>query len=128
MMKRPEGKEATEPNAGGLKHEQYFPWGTEAWKAAHGLRNGVESVNHNLKRSQFEGIADSGKRAVRGNTFTYLVVALATVVENLRQIISFFEGQLAIVTLNAKNHKLPRTHWQSERVTPTDQRALAPPE
>jgi hypothetical protein len=78
MMKRPEGKEATEQNAGGL---------------------------HNLKRSQFEGIADSGKRAVRGNTFTYLVVALATVVENLRQIISFFERQLAIVTLNAKNHK-----------------------
>jgi hypothetical protein len=92
-MKRPVGKEAENSNAGGLKHEQYFPWGTDDWCAANGMRNGVESVNRNLKRSQYEEIADPDKRAVRGNTFTYLVVALATVVENLRNIMSPRHGR-----------------------------------
>jgi hypothetical protein len=121
MMKRPTGKEALEANAGGLKHEQYFPYGTEDWTAANGLRNGVESVNRNIKRSQYEDIADPDKRAVRGNTFTYLVAALATVVENLRQIISFYKRQLAVVTYTAKNKNLPSTFWQS--ASPADQEA-----
>jgi hypothetical protein len=112
-MKRPEGKEAEKSNAGGLKHEQYFPWGTDEWYAANGMRNGVESVNRNLKRSQYEDIADPDKRAVRGNTFTYLVVALATVVENLRNILSFYKRQLSITTLSPKNNRLPGSFWQS---------------
>ena len=70
MMKRPSGKEAGAPNAGGLKHEQYFPHGREDWEAANGLRNGVESVNRNIKRGHYEDIADPDKRAIRGNTFT----------------------------------------------------------
>ncbi len=111
MMKRPP-EDAAEANAGGLKHEQYFPYGTEDWVAANGLRNGVESVNRNIKRSQYEDIADPDKRAVRGNTFTYLVAALATVVENLRQIVSFHKRQLAVVPLTAKNKNLPSTFWQ----------------
>jgi hypothetical protein len=53
-MKRPEGPEAEQLNAGGLKHEQYDPWGSDEWLAANGMRNGVESVNRNLKRSQYE--------------------------------------------------------------------------
>jgi hypothetical protein len=114
MMKRPEGKEAEDANAGGLKHEQYFPFGDTDWTAAAGLRNGVESVNRNLKRSQYEDIADPDKRAVRGNTFTYLVVALATVIENLRQIINFYKRQLATITLTPKNNKLPETFWQGQ--------------
>jgi hypothetical protein len=109
MMKRPVGNEALEANAGGLKHEQYFPYGTADWDAANGLRNGVESVNRNIKRSQYEDIADPDKRAVRGNTFTYLVATLATVVENLRQIVSFYKRQLAVVPLTAKNKNLPST-------------------
>jgi hypothetical protein len=52
-MKRPVGNEALEANAGGLKHEQYFPYGTPDWDAANGLRNGVESLNRNIKRSQY---------------------------------------------------------------------------
>jgi hypothetical protein len=112
MMKRPVGVEALEANAGGLKHEQYFPYGTEDWVAAAGLRNGVESVNRNIKRSQYEDIADPDKRAVRGNTFTYLIATLATVVENLRQIVSFYKRQLSVVPLTAKNKNLPSTFWQ----------------
>lgn len=120
MMKRPRGKEAEDANAGGLKHEQYFHYGTTEWKSAYAMRNGVESVNRNLKRSQYEDIADPDKRAVRGNTFSYIVIALATVVENLRQMLSFFKRCLAIASVTPKNRKLPGTFWQS---TPTD-RAL----
>ncbi len=112
-MKRPEGKAAEDANAGGLKHEQYFPWGTDEWRAANGMRNGVESVNRNLKRSQYEDIADAEKRAVRGNTFTYLVVAIGTVVENLRKIISFYKNQLRLTTISPKNNRLPSSYWQS---------------
>jgi hypothetical protein len=120
------GNEALEASAGGLKHEQYFPYGTADWDAANGLRNGVESVNRNIKRSQCEDIADPDKRAVRGNTFTYLVATLATVVENLRQIVSFYKRQLAVVPLTAKNKNLPSTFRKipaSNQLTPTQ----APP-
>ena len=127
MMKRPIGKEADEPNAAGLKHEQYFPYGSDDWKAANGLRNGVESVNRNIKRSQYEDIADPDKRAVRGNTFTYLVAALATVVENLRQIVSFYKRQLAVVTYTPKNKNLPSTFWQSDRQSDQKDREQQPP-
>jgi hypothetical protein len=78
------------------------------------MRNGVESVNRNMKRSQYEDIADPEKRAVRGNTFTYLVVALAAVVENLRKMISFFKDQLAVEKLSPKNNRLPGSYWQSD--------------
>lgn len=88
--------------------------GSEDWSATKGLRNGVESLNRNIKRSQYEDIADPDKRAVRGKTFTYLVAALAAVVENLRQIVSFYKRQLAVVTLTAKNKNLPSTFWQSD--------------
>jgi hypothetical protein len=124
IMKRPIEDEAEDPNAGGLKHEQYFPWGSDEWTRANGLRNGVESVNRNLKRSQYEDIADPDSRAVRGNTFTYLVVALATVVENLRQIKSFFKAQLATVAFTAKNKNTPSAFWQLDE-TAEEQLATA---
>ncbi|MES2094996.1 MAG: hypothetical protein V4531_14485 [Actinomycetota bacterium] len=117
-MKRPAGDEAEPANAGGLKHEQYYVWGSDEWCAANGMRNGVESVNRNLKRSQYEDIADAEKRAVRGNTFTYLVVAIGTVVENLRKIVSFYKNQLRTKTLSPKNNRLPGSYWQ-----PADQSA-----
>ncbi|WP_394771333.1 hypothetical protein [Lacisediminihabitans sp.] len=113
LMKRPEGKDADIPNAGGLKHEQYYPWGGDNWRAANGMGNGLESVNRNLKRSQYEDIADAEKRAVRGNTFSYLVIALATVVENMRKIVSFYKEQLKLRTLTPKNNRLPGSYWQS---------------
>jgi hypothetical protein len=126
-MKKPEGPEADQPNPGGLKHEQHFPWGSKEWTRANGMRNGVESVNRNLKRSQYEDMADPDKRAVRGNTFTYLVAALATVVEHLRQIISFYKRQLATKTFTAKNKNVPSVFWQSdERPTAVDEE-IEPP-
>ncbi|MBC7595301.1 MAG: hypothetical protein H7288_15400, partial [Kineosporiaceae bacterium] len=106
-MKRPEGKEAEPANAGGLRHEQYFVWGSDEWCPANGMRNGVESVNRSLKRSQYEDISDAEKRAVRGNTFTYLIVAIGTVVENLRKIVSFYKNQLSVRNLSPKNNRLP---------------------
>lgn len=127
MMKRPVGAEAKQSNAGGLKHEQYYPWGSDEWTLANGMRNGVESVNRNLKRSQYEDIADPDKRAVRGNTFTYLVVALASVVENLRQIISFYKRQLAAVPLTAKNKHVPSTFWQAAPLPGDTAGADSPP-
>lgn len=126
-MKRPEGKDADNPNAGGLKHEQYYPWGGDDWRAANGMRNGVESVNRNLKRSQYEDIADAEKRAVRGNTFSYLVIALATVVENMRKIVSFYKEQLKLTTLNPKNNRLPGSYWQSTKQATEANDASDPP-
>jgi hypothetical protein len=116
MMKHPEEKETEAANAGGLKHEQHFPFGDKDWTTAAGLRNGVESVNRNLRRSQYEDIANPDKRAVCGNTFTYLVVALATVVENLRQIVSFYKRQLATVPPSSKNDNLPATFRQNDAI------------
>ena len=77
------------------------------------MRNGVESVNRNLKRSQYEDIANPDNRAVRGNTFTYLVTALATVVENMRQMLSFYKRKLAVDKVTPKNREIPSTFWQS---------------
>lgn len=115
MMKAPHDgdKDADDANASGLKHEQYFHYGTDDWKAAYGMRNGVESVNANLKRSQYEDISDPEKRAVRGNTYTYMVVALAAIVENLRQMLSFYKRKLAIKKVTAKNKVRPTNFWQS---------------
>ena len=63
------------------------------------MRSGVESLNRNIKRSQFENLANPDNRAVRGNTFTYLIAALATMVENLRQMLSFYKRKLAIANV-----------------------------
>ena len=126
-MKRPEGKEAEPANAGGLKHEQYFVWGSDEWCAANGMRNGVESVNRNLKRSQYEDIADAEKRAVRGNTFTYLVVAIGTVVENLRKIVSFYKNQLSVRNLSPKNNRLPSSYWPSPMPAAESEDSHEPP-
>lgn len=120
MMKRPTGKEAEDANAGGLKHEQYFPYGSDQWKEFYGMRNRVESLNRNIKRGQFENLADPDNRTVRGNTFTYLVAALATVSENLRQMLSFYKRKLALTTCTPKNQNLPSAYWQSDGLAPTD--------
>jgi len=127
MMKRPVGKEAKDANAGGLKHEQYFPYGSADWKAYYGMRSGVESLNRNIKRSQFENIANPDNRAVRGNTFTYLIATLATMVENLRQMLSFYKRKLAIATVTAKNRELPSTFWQSDGPVPGNDPGQRPP-
>jgi hypothetical protein len=123
-MHRPEGDETTKPNAGGLKHEQYFEFGSAAWTAANGMRNGVESTNRSLKRSQYEDIADPDNRPTRGNTFTYIVAALATVVENLRQIMSFYKDRLALNKKTPKNQFLPSTYWDSADGSDEDEFAL----
>jgi hypothetical protein len=127
MMKRPVGKEADEANAGGLKREQYFHYGTDEWRSAYGMRNVVESANRNLKRTQFEIIADPDLRAIHGNTFTYIVVALAAVVENMRQILSFFKGAFAVFTMTAKNDDIARTFWQSDGPAPDADETTQPP-
>ena len=72
----------------------------------------------NCLRSQHEDIADPDKRAVRGNTFTYLVVTLATVIENLRNILSFYKRQLSIKNLSPKNNQLPDSFCQSTTQPP----------
>lgn len=121
------GQANEDSNAGGLKHEQYFPYGAEPWRTTYAMRNGVESVNRNLKRSQYEDIANPDKRAVRGNTFTYLVVALASVVENLRQMLSFYKRKLALASVTPKNRELPGTFWQSPGPAPITNDGLQPP-
>ena len=123
-MKRPEGVDAKESNAGGLKHEQYFPWGSDDWRCANGMRNGVESVNRNLKRSQYENLANAESRAVAGNTFTYIVVAVATVVENLRKIVSFYKDHLAVRTPTPKVHRLPSIYFQAPAEEASDDQLL----
>jgi hypothetical protein len=100
--------------AGGVKDEQYYQFGTLEWKRAYGLRNTVESANRNAKRSQFEDLADPNKRSVRGNTFTYIVIALALVSENLRQMVSFFKRRLVLGKLTSKSTYAPDSFWQSD--------------
>lgn len=106
------------PRIGGVKDEQYYHFGTPEWKRAYGLRNTVESANRNAKRSQFEDLADPNKRSVHGNTFTYIVIALALVSENLRQIVSFFKRRLALKKLTSKTTYAPDSFWQSDGHVP----------
>ena len=67
-MKRPKGREAELSDADELKHERYFPRGSDDWRAANGMLNGDKSLNSNVKRSQYEDIANAELWAVRGNT------------------------------------------------------------
>ena len=127
MMKHPEVVDPADTNPSGLKHEQYFPFGDKDWSAAMGLRNGVESVNRNLKRAQYEDLANPDHRAVRGNTYTYLVGALSTVIENLRQILSFYKRQLATKSLTPKNDSIPSVFWQSDLLPNESDTGQQPP-
>jgi hypothetical protein len=102
----------TDKNPGGLKHEQHLQFGSPEWRTAYGKRNIVESANRNLKRSQFENLADPDRRHVRGNTFTYLAIAASVVVENLRTLISFYKTKLALTPVTPKNDRLAETFWQ----------------
>ena len=56
-------------------------------------------------------IGDPEKRAVHGNTFTYIVVALAPVVENLRQMLSFYKRMLALTKVTVMNQHRPSIFW-----------------
>ena len=127
-MKCPTDEEFdNDPNAGGLKREQHFPWGGPDWREVCGKRNGVESLNANVKRAQFEGVGDASLRAVRGNTFTYLVSAFALVTENLRSMLSFFKRELAQKNLTAKNNKIASVFWQADETSDEDSRSIEPP-
>jgi hypothetical protein len=127
-MHRPdEAAFENDPNAGGYKTEQYYPWGGPSWLSANGMRNGVESVNANVKRPQFEDLGEASKRAVRGNTFTYLVGALALVSENLRKMIKFFKKNLARVILTPKNERLASSFWQSHNAITCSDESDKPP-
>ena len=119
-MLRPVDVPPTEANPGGLKREQYFEYQSAAWIKAYGMRNGVESANRSIKRSQTEDIANADKRAVRGNTFTYIVATAAVVVENLRRIISHYKEHLAIKTTTAKTTHLAVTYWESPQIALDD--------
>lgn len=128
VMTLPTAKEIKDDvNAGGLKNEQYFAYGTAPWKHAYGLRNGVESANRNVKRAQFEDIATPDKRGVRGNTFTYIVVAMSIVAENLRQMVSFFKRKLALKPIHSKNNYIPSLFWQSDNSVPAPEPGPRPP-
>jgi hypothetical protein len=128
-MHRPgESQFTTNPNSGGFKTEQYYPWGGPDWLKANGKRNGVESVNANVKRAQFEDLAWAEKRAVRGNSFTYLVGALALVSENLRKMISFFKKRLEMEKGTAKNRRNPSAFWRNGDPIPHLDQSVDPPE
>lgn len=127
-MKYPTAEEWKDnPNAGGLKREQYFPWGGPEWVKANGKRNGVESVNANVKRAQYENLGEASLRAVRGNTFTYLVSALALVSENLRKMIGFYKEHLAMRMKTAKNQKIATIYWQAEYTGDDAAKGIEPP-
>jgi len=82
------------------------------------MRNGVESANRSIRGSQIEDIANADKRAVRGNTFTYIVAA-AAVVENLRQIVSFYKTSRS-KNNDGENPDLPETYWESPQAEADD--------
>jgi len=91
------------------------------------MRNVVPSANRNLKRTKFENIADPDLRAIHGNTFTDIMAALAAVVENMRQLLLFYKGELAVFTMTAKNDHIARTFWQSDGPAPHSDETIQPP-
>jgi len=58
-------------------------------------------------------VVDVNSRPLAVAAGAYIVVALAAVVEKMRQILTFYKGELAIFTMTAKND-IARTFWQSE--------------
>lgn len=101
-------------NPGGLKHEQHLIYGTTLWHRIYALRNGVESVNRNYKRAQFDDLQNADRRHVRGNTFTYVIASIAAVCENLRKLLTFLKEHLALRSVNAKNSGVPTIFWEPE--------------
>ena len=71
--------------------------------------------------------APNEAKAVRGNTFTYLVVAIGTVVENLRKIVSFYKNQLSVKNLSPKNNRLPGSYWESPMAAVDCEDSQGPP-
>lgn len=104
----------TDANPGGLRHEQHLEYGTEEHRKVYGMRNGIESLNRNVKRAQHGDIANADRRHVRGNTFTYIVVAVNAVCENIRRILKFLKEQLAIRPLTSKNMNISENFWEPE--------------
>jgi hypothetical protein len=105
-------------NPGGLKHEQSLIYGTPTWRKVYGLRNGVESVNRNLKRVQNEDLQNANRRHVRGNTFTYIVAGIAAVCENIRKLLKYLKDKLAMRPVTAKNSDVPTIFWEPDTATP----------
>ena len=101
-------------NPGGLRREQHLEYGFDFWRKVYAKRNGVEALNRNVKRSQYEAIADADRRHVRGNTFTYVVVTVAVVCQNIRQILNFLKERLAIRSLSPKNADIWVNFWEPE--------------
>ena len=52
---------------------------------------------------------------------------LAAVVENMRQILTFYKGELAVFTMTAKNDDIARTFWQSDGPAPYSDETIQPP-
>ena len=119
-------KALTDANRGGLKREQHLVWASEQWAKIYGLRNSVESANRSIKRSQYEDLGNADNRQVRGNTFTYLISAIATMSENLRSIIDFFKEEIATKPVTSKNKNHPSIYFSSKEEGPGYR--LAPPD
>jgi hypothetical protein len=119
-------KALSDPNRGGLKREQHLVWASEQWAKIYGLRNAVESANRSFKRSQYEDLGNADNRQVRGNTFTYLISAIATMSENLRSIIDFFKHEIATKPVTSKNKNQPSIYLSSTEEGPGYR--LAPPD
>ena len=72
-------------------------------------------------------MADATVRTVRGNTYTYLVSAIALVTENLRSMLSFFTKELAQKNMAGKNKKIASVFWQADETSVEDTRSIEPP-
>jgi len=119
-------KALTDANRGGLKREQHLVWASEQWAKIYGLRNSVESANRSIKRSQYEDLGNADNRQVRGNTFTYLISAIAAMSENLRAIIDFFKDETATKPVTSKNKNQASIYFSSTEDGPGYR--LAPPD
>jgi hypothetical protein len=52
---------------------------------------------------------------------------LATVVENLRKIVSFYKNQLSVRNLSPKNNRLPSSYWRSPLPAAESEDSQKPP-
>jgi hypothetical protein len=61
-----------------------------------GKRNGIESFNAGLKRTQYGALDAPGNRQVRGRTAAFVFTTMIVVAENLRLIDSFVANQAQV--------------------------------
>lgn len=113
----------------GAKWRQDIQYGTDAWQTEMGKRNGIESFNAGLKRTQYGALDSPGNRQVRGRTAAFAFTAMIVVAENLRLIDNFVadQGQVPALKPRTKRRRDLPGGWGEESPLRQQRAGPAPP-